>query len=254
MSIDFGYAQARAQARHGERLTVAGWQLIESSDNLAQYLHAVRGTSLAPRVEHFLANSSPHAIERSLRRDWRAVVDNAARWAPASWRDSVAWTRWLPSLPAISHLLDGGTVLPWMLRDPVLKDFASPDREARRRAIMAAMIGLPDEPANSLDDSWSQRWQELWPAPTSAHSGLRELLKLIREHRELLLDAASQQAAATDSAEQLQHRATRLLRTRVREPVVIFCHLLLSATDLLHLRRGLVRRALFNGADSREFT
>lgn len=246
MSIDFVYAQARAQARHGERLSAAAWQLVEASDNLAQYLHAVRGTSLAPRVEHFVANSSPHAIERSLRRDWRATVENAARWGPASWHDSIVWTAWLPSLPAIARLLDGGAILPWMLDDPVLREFASPDPESRQRAIIAAMIGLSNEHANNLDDWWSLRWQALWPAPTSAHGGLHELLNLIREHREVLWDAALQPAEATDLADRLQHRAARLLRTRLREPVVIFCHLLLSALDLLRLRSGLIRHALFN--------
>lgn len=246
MSVDFCYAQARAQARHADRLSPAAWLLVESSDNLAQYLHTARGTSLAPRIEHFAANSSAHDIERSLRRDWRTMVENTACWAPTAWRESITWTALLADLPAIAELIDHGKVLPWMVDDPFLRDFTSPDPEIRRRAIMQSMNGLTDADTRRLDDWWADRWQMLWPAPRAAHAGLYELLGLIREHRSAMRDDALKSSDAAKQAKHLQHRVVRILRSRLREPVVIFCHLLLCALEMQRLRGGLVRRALFN--------
>jgi hypothetical protein len=120
MPVEFAYAQARAQARQGDRLSADTWGLLESSVGLAQFLHLLRGTTLAPRVEHFSAVTSPHVIERSLRRDWHSEVDSATRWVPLRWRAAVAWTSWLAELPAIGHFLQGGAALHWMNEDPVL--------------------------------------------------------------------------------------------------------------------------------------
>ena len=135
MPVEFAYTQARAQARHGVRLSAEAWSLLESSVGLAQFLHLVRGTTLAPRVEHFSAATSPHLIERSLKRDWHREVDSATHWVPLRWRTAVAWTGWLAELPALGHLLDGGESLPWMAADPQLSAFSMEDAEATRRSI-----------------------------------------------------------------------------------------------------------------------
>jgi len=47
MAVEFSYAQARAQARQGDRLSADTWGLLESSVGLAQFLHLLRGTALA---------------------------------------------------------------------------------------------------------------------------------------------------------------------------------------------------------------
>ena len=78
MPVEFAYAQARAQAQHGRRLSADTWSLLESSVGLSQFLHQLRGTTLAPRVEHFSATTSPHAIERFLRREALFLVVLAA--------------------------------------------------------------------------------------------------------------------------------------------------------------------------------
>ena len=97
MSIDFAYAQARAQARLGERLPESGWRVLESVLGLPQFLASVRNTVLAPRVRHFSATVTPHAIERTLRDDWRTEVAAVSRWVPESWLPAVTWTASVPS-------------------------------------------------------------------------------------------------------------------------------------------------------------
>lgn len=246
MSVEFAYAQSRAQARHGDRLSATQWRMLESSRELAQYLHTARGTMLAPRVRHFSATSSPHAIERSLRRDWRASVRNASRWPPERWLEAVAWTAWLPDLPALSHLMSGGPVLPWMQDDPVLSEFALHDATSRRQAIdrLAPGASAAADAKDGLLDWWTQQWQALWPACGSHRKALLGLLELLHEHRRVMQDVALGTGAAQDIRDDLERQVVRLLRTRTQQPVTVFCHLLLTAVELWRLRSGLVRRAL----------
>lgn len=247
MSIEFAYAQARAQARHGDRLTTADWQIAESSRGLAQYLHSVRATALAPRVQHLSATSSPHAIESSLRRDWRAAVRNASLWAPRVWRPSVAWTVWLADLPAIAHLLGGGRVLPWMETDPSLSRFVAGDLDARRSAIEQSLRdAAPLADGDDLLGWWLERLQGLWPEAESECAALMELVNLARSYRDALRADATRPDAMEELHDVLEQRVVRLMRTRNQQPVTVFCHLALTALELRRLRSGLIHRALFN--------
>ena len=73
MSIDFAYAQARVQARLGERLSEAGWRILESTLGLPQYLASARNMALAARVHNFSAHVTTHTIER-------CAVTGVRRW------------------------------------------------------------------------------------------------------------------------------------------------------------------------------
>ncbi len=235
MPVEFAYAQARAQAQHGARLTADTWSVLESSVGLAQFLHQVRGTSLAPRVENFSATTSPHAIERSLRREWRDAVESAARWVPGRWRPAVAWTARLADLPSMSHLLHAGETHPWMAADDVLAAFAASDPAERETTVEAAGY------AGGID-AWLERWRQLWP---DSGGVLEELQALIERHA-LRRDGVS----AADWRDGLERRAVRMLRWRREQPVTVFCHLLLYALELHRLRQGLLRRALLNDLET----
>lgn len=244
MPIEFAYAQARAQARHGERLSPDTWSLLESSVGLAQFLHLVRGTALAPCVEHFSAATSPHVIERSLRREWHREVDTAMRWVPARWRPAVAWTTWLAELPALSHLLAGGTPLPWMAEDPRLSAFAGGEPETRRASVEEALPALivNDGSGEASRPAWLRYWRSLWPDTTAGDPALAQFVSLLERYSGAETDAA-------DWLGNLEHQALRILRWHREQPVTVFCHLLLSALELYRLRHGLLQRALFNDLD-----
>lgn len=246
MPIDFGYAQARAQARNGDRLSPTHWRSVEAGDSVAQYLYALRATELAPRVQHLTATSSPHAIERSLRRDWRIEVADVSRWAPHPWRESITWCAWLPDLPAVGHLSSGGSVWPWMRDDPVISEFALSDAESRRRAIEESAFGAPATAhRGDLLDWWLGRWRASWPASHANDSALEELIELLRRYRDAMRDDARSPKSAPELGEGLERRLVRLLHTRPRQPAVVFYHLLLTALELWRLRSGLIRRAVF---------
>jgi hypothetical protein len=247
MAVEFAYAQARAQARHGERLSADTWGLLESSVTLAQFLHLVRGTALAPRVEHFSATTSPHVIERSLRREWHREVESAVRWVPAQWREAVAWTAWLAELPALNHLLHGGEFLPWMSEDPVLSIFAGEDADSMRTAIEAALPALAESGGSSDDgrSAWLLRWRSLWPGDAAGDPALEQLVSLVVRH-----GAAGDGDDVGDWRSKLELDALRILRRRREQAVTVFCHLLLTALELYRLRQGLLRRALFNDLET----
>ena len=226
MPVEFAYAQARAQARHGRRLSADTWSLLESSVGLSQFLHHVRGTALAPRVEHFSAATSPHVIERFLRREWHEEVDSAVHWVPARWRAAVAWTSGLAELPAIRYLQAGGEPQGWMADDAALSTVIAGETTAASGSRLAG---------------WLRHWRTLWPEEAADDPVLEELLSMIRKH-----GIRDERAKAGDWRETLERRAVRLLRRHREQPVTVFCHLLLCALELHRLRQGLLQRALFN--------
>lgn len=230
MPVEFAYAQARAQAQHGRRLSADTWSLLESSVGLSQFLHHVRGTALAPRIEHFSATTSPHVIEQFLRREWHDEVDSAVHWAPVRWRAAVAWTGKLAELPAISFLQAGGEPQAWMAHDAVLSTFTA------GQAAAASSDGLA---------GWLRQWRALWPDDAADDAALDELVSVVRRH-----GIRGEGTEADDWRERLEARAIRILRRHREQPVTVFCHLLLCALELHRLRQGLLKRALFNDLET----
>lgn len=226
MPVEFAYAQARAQAQHGRRPGAETWSLLESSVGLSQFLHHLRGTALAPRVEHFSATTSPHVIERFLRREWRDEVDSAVRWVPARWRPAVAWTARLAELPSTGYLEHGGEPQPWMAEDPVLSAFAA---------------GQEVTPSGDGLAGWLRQWRLLWPDGGDEEAALAKLVSLVDKY-----GIRREADAADDWRSRLEARAVRILRRHREQPVTVFCHLLLCALELHRLRQGLLQRALFN--------
>lgn len=242
MPVEFAYAQARAQARQGDRLSEDSWSLLESSVSLAQYLHLARGTKLAARVEHFSATTSPHVIERFFRQEWRREVASAACWAPLRWRAAVIWTARLVELPAVSHLLHGEETRPWMTDDPALSGLAAEDAETVRAAIEQALPDLVTggRGGHDLRTAWLSEWRRRWPVEAARDPLLDKLAGLVERY------SGGEADAVGGWRSELERRALRILRGYREQPVTVFCHLLLSALELHRLRQGLLERALFN--------
>jgi len=249
VSIDFAYAQARAQARLGERLPEAGWRALESSLGLPQYLASARSTVLVAWIADIPLPMTPHGIERALRATWRMEVDHASRWVPERWRGAVAWTAWLPWLDAIAWLLEDRPVPPWMHEDPVMADLALDDPAARRQAIAASPFGALADAPELADpaDRWLRRWQAMWPTSNAEQAaGLQALTHYVREFGGAAGHRGARLPARREARELLERRTVRLMHGRIEQPVVVFAHLLLEALSLLRLRDGLLRRCLFD--------
>jgi hypothetical protein len=244
VSIDFAYAQARAQARLGERLSETGWRVLESTLGLPQYLASVRNTSLAPLVQHFSTAVSVHAVERALRDEWRAEVAAVSRWVPEPWSSAVAWSAWLAYLDALAWLMREERALAWMQADTVLATVALNDAAARQAAIANAPFGAlaKDDSREDLRARWYQHWAALCPrTDAEENAGLALLVAGVRRY----LGADERQDKRRDARTRLDTLATGLVHRRAEEPAAIFSYLALVALDLQRLRDGILRRALF---------
>lgn len=88
----FGYAQARIQARHGDRLDEPSWNVLHTSGDLGRFVEAARTTTLRRWVQGLASRPAPPEIESTLHRELVAYIEEVASWVPQSWFSAVCWT------------------------------------------------------------------------------------------------------------------------------------------------------------------
>lgn len=155
MSPGFELAQARSQARHGQRLAEATWRRLGASSSFGHFLEAARGTALRRWVAHLSTASAPAEIEQTLREDWARQVAEVASWVPERWRPAVAW---LEAAPAVALGAAGMPAREWVARFRALWPAAWP---AERRAL-EGWLGLLAQhgkamTADDAADGWALR-------------------------------------------------------------------------------------------------
>jgi len=242
----FAYAQARAQARHGERLTEPAWQVLSATVAFRGFLEQARASSLRPWLHNISPISSEHDIERLLRENLRVRIADVVGWVPGEWRRAVQWTSPLVDLPALDHLLQGEAPEPWMRDDPLLGIVAAAD-PAHRVAVLADGPLAPlvrGEPEQDLVDRWRVEWRRR--LPTLRRDVRVHLDRLVQ--RAQALRAADPRRPAVDSMAHVHDFASGIIfefRRSFLQPVAIFSHLLLDAVEFVRLRGALLSRALF---------
>lgn len=243
------YAQARIQARYGERPEESTWQALANARELGSLYEGIRACGLRRWIAGLDSASDSHAIEIALRARWRESVDELASWMPDAWRAATRWIACLPDLPAMCRLARGEPALPWMEHDPVLKDYACADPAERRlRLTQGALAFAPLSPqaeeSGTVDieaqvrHAWRLRWHECWP--TRRHGApLVQLADLIESgaNEPLLLGRKA-----------LAHRLRMLFRETTLHPAVAFVFLALAAVDMTRLRAELLKHVLLREA------
>jgi hypothetical protein len=249
----WGYVQARLQARHGERLQEGEWHALEAARSIEHYLERARGSPLRRLTDRVNGRMSAHAIERALRAAWRAYVAEVAGWVPREWQPAVLWTAHLADLPGLDALLRGETP-GWTQHEPAL--FHAADRDPQFR--VAHLENSPLAPLvaaaateRSLTARWHNHWRALWPGRAAETRRLTAFADVIQRHVERLAMAGSQESSVPHRQELASHLA-RMFRRNSASPVAVFCHLALVALDLERLRGGLSRRRLFETGHRRE--
>jgi len=242
----FAYSQARLQARIGQSADPADLQRAHAARDLAAFLSAVRTTQQRRYTTRLAPGMDPHELERHLRYEWSALVDEVARWQPAPWREAIRWMRWLPYLPALQKLTRGGRPPAWTRADPVLGRIVALDPSLRGDALAESPL-QPLRAALVADDgditaAWLGHWRALWPE-SGRHARVLDLVA-----REVaLVDTKLREAVAGDSRELQQALSLRLLRIFRRHPLspaTAVAYLGLEALGLLGLRGGVMRRAV----------
>lgn len=99
MHSDFAYAQARMQARLGERLTAAEWRALEGARALTHFIDQGRTTTLRRHLGSVHDAMPVHDIERSMRDQAANTAKEVADWCPKAWRAPVKNLSTLLDLP-----------------------------------------------------------------------------------------------------------------------------------------------------------
>ncbi|HBE93109.1 MAG TPA: hypothetical protein DDW55_11525 [Gammaproteobacteria bacterium] len=245
-AAQFAYAQARLQARHGQRPGEQVWRQLEGVGDLANYLHVVRRSPWRHWVLGMNGSRDSHDTEQLLRSRFRSYVDEVAGWLPPDWKEPIKWVKRLPDLPALQYLLAGNTAPDWLLKDPMLSNFAIEHRELRLDAFRqsdCAQLAAAWQKGSSLPVAWLEHWQQLLPANALKDAGTRHMIKLYRNQ---LTPSADLTAADTyHQRYRLETQFKALFRRYSFQATAAFAHLGLVALDLEKLRSGLVRRAIF---------
>jgi hypothetical protein len=255
------YAQARLQARHGQRGDESLWTQVRGARTFNVALETLRASPLRRWVAAIAVDADADEVELRLRTELRACIVEIASWMPEAWQPALLWTGHLVDLPAVARLAAGEEPLPWMARDAVLKHYAEPDADARRAALRKGELGAvvraieavsaADEPKRPIAaeaiarTAWFDEWRRLWPVAADVDlAALEELTRLFARHfpRFVQLPVDEAWALRRDLEGQLAQRFRRHALT----PVAAFAYLALVALELERLRGQLVARAAFN--------
>jgi hypothetical protein len=238
-------AQARIQARHGQRAGEALWQRLEMTREFPALLEAARASPLRPWLEGLGVNSGSNQIETLLRMQWRNTVSEVATWMPAAWQPALAWCAVLPDLPVLQYLAQGGAALAWMQDDPDYRALCAVEPAERASALVAgryAPLAAAWSDPGQLAQAWQAEWQRRLPARHAGDS-LSEVVATVQAHAAAFATAPPGSGALLRRS--LQARLALLLRRAALEPAVAFIHVALCALDLERLRGELLGRALF---------
>lgn len=242
----FAYSQARLQARLGQSADPADLQRAHAARDLAAFISAVRTTPQRRYTTRLAPGMDPHELERHLRYEWSALVDEVARWQPVPWQDAIRWMRWLPYLPALQKLTRGGRPPAWTRADPVLGRIVALDPSLRGPALADSPLqpfrSALEADAGDVTAAWLEHWRALWPESGRPARALELLVRDVAS-----LDTKLREAVAGDSRDLQQALSVRLLRIFRRHPLspaTAVAYLGLEALGLLGLRGGVMRRAV----------
>lgn len=237
------------QARHGARLRDDEWQALEAARSFEQYLERSRGGGVARFSERVGVGDDAHTVEARLREAWRAHVGEVAGWAPGPWQPAVRWCAFLPDLPTLAHLIDGGPTLPWMALDPVFKALAAVAPSERQGQLgqfnIESLVASPASlPRRNIHAAWLENWRSLWPACSNRERARLERLIMVVGHAFEGMAEAETVAVSDHLRRRLAQRIVSLFRSASGGPAAMFHHLALVALDIERLRGGLLRRRL----------
>jgi hypothetical protein len=242
----FAYAQARLQARYGQRPGPADWSRQAATTDLGALLQGLRNSPRARWVDRLGPRPDVHAIDRILRDAWARDVDEVADWQPAPWRDSIRWLRWLAYLPALQKLARGGRAPAWMRDDPVLGSLVAREPRDRGAALgRTALAPLAQGFAATPDvaAAWRNHWRHLWPDGHPGRMPLESLLRAVSmQHAQLA--ALPAHANSTEALASLERRLQSIFRRNPLGPAAASAYLGLVALDLRRVRGALATRAL----------
>lgn len=232
------------QARLGQRVLPEDLQRARAARDLPAYLQQVRTTSLARHVARIAPGMDVHEVERRLRDEWGATVEEVARWLPARWRAATLWLRWLPYLAALQKLARGGRAAAWTREDPVLARIIAAE-PGSRAGVLGGTVLQPLQAAvaehGDVKQAWLTHWRSLWPDGPAAVAGLERLVGEAATVADSLR-LAPPQASSEDALRAFARRLLQAFRRHPLSPVAAYAFLGLEALDQHELRGAITMR------------
>jgi len=249
-SSQVAYAQARAQARFGDRPTETFWRELEAGRDLPHLIEVVRPSSVGDAVESLAPSLAAHALEARLRGRWRSVCTEVASWYPPAWRPAMLWLGWLPWLPPLAWLQRTGVAPGWLADDPMLGDLVAAEAPARAELLAEGPLAPLAEAwrdGHDLAEAWRAHWRSTWPqGPARERGGLERLDAMLEGFTP---GSAIPGGAAFDAVvDTAQAAATRVFRRLAGTPVAGVALLVLFLLDHLRLRAALAVARSFGQA------
>ncbi len=238
------------QARLGQRVQPEDLRRARAAGDLPAYLQQVRTTSLARHVARIAPGMDVHEVERRLRGEWGATVEEVARWLPAQWRAATLWLRWLPYLAALQKLARGGRAAVWTREDAVLARIIAVEPGSRAgilggTALQPLQSAIADH--GDVTEAWLTHWRSLWPADAASVHALERLVGEVGTAAETLR-MATPQSSSEEALRVLARRLLRAFRRHPLSPVAAYAFLGLEALDQHELRGAITMRAALGAA------
>jgi hypothetical protein len=260
------YAQARLQARYGQRGDEPLWNQLRGARSLAAALETLRASPLRRWVAAIAVDADADEIELRLRTELRAAIAEVAAWVSGEWQRALEWTAHLVDLPAVTRLARGEPPAPWMRRDPVLQQYAEDDADARRAALRNGLLApvvlaieaqladagggrIAGGTAPAAGDAlalevWLDEWRDRWPDRDGDDAAaLEELASVVLGHLPRFLEGGPEEAWTARRS--LETQIAARFRRHAFTPVAAFAYAALVALDIEKLRAQLVTRAAF---------
>ena len=251
-SSQVAYAQARIQARFGDRPTEAFWRELEAGRDLPHLIEIARTSSVGDAVEALAPSLTGHALEARLRGRWRGACTELARWYPEAWQPAMRWLAWLPWLAPLAWLQRTGQALPWLADDALLSELAAAEPEARARLLEQgplAPLAQAWQEGHDLAEAWRLHWRRTWPGVGARES--RGLERLDAVLAGILPGSTSPSGPLFHArADAAQTAVTRVFRRTAGTPVAGLALLVLLDLDHLRLRAALAVARSFGQAGS----
>jgi hypothetical protein len=227
MKTDYGYLQARVQARFALLPDESLWLHFAALRELASFLEELRNTSLSGWVTGLSASSSAADIETHLRKNLVDLIQEIAGWFNQSWSVAVNALQTFLELPKIESSVRSESFDIEDIHDPVLVNL---------------LKSVSD--SDDLLNAWLSGWRSQWPEMPGKHrQGIESLIDILTLHRRQFLKEPAQ--AAWESRHALEGQVRYFFRRHGLQPVAAFSYLVLAALVMERLRAELLQRALF---------
>jgi len=230
MNTNFGYLQARLQARYATLPDENQWLHLAGLKEFASFLEELRNSPMSGWITGLSGSSSPEDIEKHLRSYLLDTMHEIAGWFNSPWSFTFNSLETLLELPTIDYLVRYGSAAAESIDDPEILELLHTGKQS-----------------DDLLNAWIVSWMSQWPQMSDRHyQAIESLIELLKQHRVQFTERSVK--SAWEYRQELENKLRFFFRRNGLQPVAAFAYLVLVVLVLERLRAELLQRALFSEA------